>query len=112
MAMTKAHLVKELSRQGVLKRKDCQRAVDCLIESMKSSLARGEDLLISGFGKFSIRNRGRKRVRNPRTGDEFLMDPRKVVTFRVSPVLRRRINSGPANPAGNRRNPTWPARRP
>jgi len=92
MVITKADLVKKLSSDGVLKRKDCKRAVDCLIESMKHSLARGEDLLISGFGKFTIRHRGHKRVRNPRTGDEFLMSPRKVVTFRVSPVLRRRVN--------------------
>jgi len=92
MVVTKADLVKKLTQDGVLKRKECKRAVECLIESMKSSLARGEDLLISGFGKFSIRRRGHKRVRNPRTGDEFLMNPRKVVTFRVSPVLRRRVN--------------------
>jgi len=92
MVVTKADLVKRLSQEGVLKRHECKRAVECLIEAMKQSLARGEDLLISGFGKFSIRQRGHKRVRNPRTGDEFLMNPRKVVTFKVSPVLRRRVN--------------------
>ena len=92
MVVTKADLVKAVSQQGVLKRKECKQAVECLIESMKQALAQGEDLLISSFGKFSIRHRGHKRVRNPRTGDEFLMKPRKVVTFRASPVLRRRLN--------------------
>ncbi|MFH0810064.1 MAG: integration host factor subunit alpha [Pseudomonadota bacterium] len=92
MAITKADLVKKLTQQGVLKRKESKKIVDCLIEAMKKALASGDDLLISGFGKFSVRHRGHKRVRNPRTGDEFLMDPRKVVSFRVSPVLRRRVN--------------------
>jgi integration host factor subunit alpha len=96
MAMTKADLVKSLSHLGVLKREHCKQAVDCLIEQMKRTLSEGEDLLISGFGKFSVRSRGHKRVRNPRTGDEFVMNPRKVVTFRVSPVLRRSINSNGA----------------
>jgi integration host factor subunit alpha len=92
MAVTKADVVKLLTQREVLKRKEAKKAVDCLIESMKRTLASGDDLLISGFGKFSVRQRGHKRVRNPRTGDEFLMQPRRVVSFRVSPVLRRRVN--------------------
>jgi integration host factor subunit alpha len=92
MVITKADLVRRLTGQGVLKQKESKKAVDCLIEAMKRVLTGGDDLLISGFGKFSVRQRGQKRVRNPRTGDEFVMEPRKVVTFKISPVLRRRMN--------------------
>ena len=65
-----------------------------IIETMKSSLASGEDLLISGFGKFSVKEKRERKDRNPATGDDLTLRSRKVVTFKCSERLRDRINHG------------------
>ena len=58
----------------------------------KQNLENGEDVLISGFGKFCVKEKKERKGRNPATGDDMMLSPRKVVTFRCSPVLRKRIN--------------------
>ena len=63
-----------------------------LIELIKSKLAYGEDVLISEFGKFCVHQKRERRVRNPATGEDMMLAPRKVVTFKCSGNLRRRIN--------------------
>ncbi|MFC1887125.1 HU family DNA-binding protein [Thermodesulfobacteriota bacterium] len=59
---------------------------------MKKSLESGDDSLISGFGKFCVKNKGKRRGRNPATGDDMMLRPRKVVTFKCSGRLRKKIN--------------------
>jgi integration host factor subunit alpha len=59
---------------------------------MKSTLASGEDVLISGFGKFCVKNKRERRGRNPATGEDMILAPRRVVTFRCSGKLRDKIN--------------------
>jgi integration host factor subunit alpha len=59
---------------------------------MKRSLENDEDVLISGFGKFSVKRKNERRGRNPQTGEDLVLGSRRVVTFRCSPVLRERIN--------------------
>jgi integration host factor subunit alpha len=59
---------------------------------MKSTLASGEDVLISGFGKFCVNEKGARKGRNPATGGDLMLKPRRVVTFKVSGKLREKLN--------------------
>ncbi len=59
---------------------------------MKSTLASGDDVLISGFGKFCVKAKQERKGRNPATGGDMMLAPRKVVTFKCSGILRDRIN--------------------
>jgi integration host factor subunit alpha len=68
-------------------------SVETFLSISKSSLITGEDLLLSGFGKFSIKNKKSRRGRNPQTGSELTLEARRVVTFKSSGILRSRINS-------------------
>ena len=66
--------------------------VDALAETIKNTLESGEDVMISGFGKFSIQNKGERCGRNPATGEDMILEPRKVVSFSCSRKLRERMN--------------------
>ena len=66
--------------------------VEQFIETIKSNLASGEDVLVSGFGKFCVNYKKERRGRNPATGDSMMLRPRRVVTFKCSGKLRRKIN--------------------
>jgi integration host factor subunit alpha len=59
---------------------------------MKRCLASGEELLISGFGKFNVKDKNARRGRNPQTGEELILEPRRVITFKPSGILRTKIN--------------------
>jgi integration host factor subunit alpha len=59
---------------------------------MKNCMASGEELLISGFGKFNVKDKNARRGRNPQTGQELILDPRRVITFKPSGILRTKIN--------------------
>lgn len=91
MTLTKNDIVMRVSEMGFSK----QRSVDIvenLLIIMKDTLAVGEDVLISRFGKFCIKTKGERKGRNPATGDEMILRDRKVVTFKCSGKLRDRIN--------------------
>jgi integration host factor subunit alpha len=90
--LTKAVIVESVEKQLGLPKKDCMDMVEKLLEIMKTTLASGEDLLISGFGKFTIKNKKARRGRNPATNEDLILEPRKVVTFKCSGNLRDRIN--------------------
>ncbi len=66
--------------------------VEALLEIMKETLASGEDVLISGFGKLCVKEKRERRGRNPATGEDMMLDARKVVTFKCSGKLRERVN--------------------
>ena len=66
--------------------------VETLLEIIKKSLASGEDVLVSGYGKFCVNSKRERRGRNPATGDSLMLKPRKVVTFKCSGKLRDKIN--------------------
>ena len=93
MTLTKAHIVNVIHDQLGFPRKECSQLVEDLLEIMKTSLEDGEDVLISGFGKFCVKNKKQRRGRNPATGDDMLLSKRRVVTFRCSHVLRQKINA-------------------
>ena len=67
--------------------------LETLLELIKGNLEVGEDVLISGFGKFCVKDKNERRGRNPATGDDMILDRRRVVTFRCSHLLREKINN-------------------
>jgi len=92
MALTKAQLVDSIQKEVGLSRKKSSEMVQSLLDIIKQNLANGEDVLISGFGKFCIKEKEERKGRNLATGEEMMLAPRKVATFRCSPVLRIKIN--------------------
>ena len=66
--------------------------IESLLEIIKRTLESGEDILISGFGKFSVKEKSERRGRNPHTGEDMMMDARRIVSFKCSNTLRDRIN--------------------
>jgi len=94
MALTKEKLISRLQTQAGLSKQESRSVVERILEIMKESLGRGEDLLISGFGKFSVRQKSARRGRNPQTKENLILRARKVVVFKTSGVLRNRINEG------------------
>jgi len=91
MALTKNDIVKEITKVG-LTNKESSRIVGTLLEAVKTTLENGEDVMISGFGKFYVKDKRERRGRNPLTGDDLLLGERRVVTFKCSSVLRDKIN--------------------
>ena len=91
MALTKNEIVTAVHELGFTKKKSVD-TVESLLEIIKTTLERGEDVLISGFGKFCVKEKGRRRGRNPATGSDLILRERKVVTFKCSGKLRNKIN--------------------
>ena len=92
MALTKADIIESVNQQLGLPQKKSDEVVEQLIETIKSTLASGDEVLISGFGKFCVNEKKERKGRNPATGDSIMLRPRRVVTFKCSRKLRRRIN--------------------
>jgi len=92
MALTKAQLVESIQNQTGLPKNRSSEIVENLLEIIKDTLISGEDVLISNFGKFCVNHKDERRGRNPATGDEMMLAPRKVVTFKCSGKLRDWIN--------------------
>ena len=92
MTLTKAEIAEQVHNQLGRSKKQSARMVEALFEIIKESLEEGKDVVISGFGKFSIRERGERKGRNPLTGDLIILPAKKVVTFRCSGKLREKIN--------------------
>ena len=90
--LTKAVIVESVQNQLGLPKKDCIEMVETLLEIIKSTLVSGEDLLISGFGKFKVKNKKERRGRNPATGGDLMLGPRRVVSFKCSAKLRGKVN--------------------
>ncbi len=91
MALTKNKIVEQVNDLGFTKKKSVD-IVESLLEIIKRSLENEEDVLVSGFGKFCVKDKSTRRGRNPATGDDLLLEARKVVTFKCSGKLRDRIN--------------------
>ncbi len=91
MALTKNHIVTRVHELGFTKKKSVE-VIETLLEIIKSTLGKGEDVLISGFGKFCVKQKKQRRGRNPATGADLMLKERKVVTFKCSGKLRDKIN--------------------
>jgi integration host factor subunit alpha len=90
--ITKAHLVDNLLSENIFTKAESAQIIDTIFELMKKSLEAGDDVLVSGFGKFSVREKCERTGRNPQTGESMKLACRRVVTFRCSSVLREKMN--------------------
>ena len=91
MALTKNDIVTSIHDLGFTKKKSVE-IIESLLETIKSTLEKNEDVLSSGFGKFCVKQKQQRRGRNPATGDDLMLKERKVVTFKCSGKLRDKIN--------------------
>jgi integration host factor subunit alpha len=92
MTITKAHIVEALFAKNIFTKPESAQIIDTLFELIKQSLQNGEEVLISGFGKFLVKKKRARRGRNPQTGEPMMLPPRKVVTFKCSNILRAGVN--------------------
>jgi integration host factor subunit alpha len=90
--LTKAQIVDAVAERNGFTRKKSIETVEILLELLKQSLESGDDVLISGFGKFCVKKKKKRRGRNPATGEDMTLAPRKRVTFRSSKKLREKLN--------------------
>lgn len=91
--LTRADLSEALHRQVGLSRADSSRLVEQVLDLLCDALAKGDNVKISGFGTFVLRDKGERIGRNPKTGVEVPIAPRRVLTFRASQMMRERIVS-------------------
>jgi len=92
MTLTKVDIVESIAEQNGLLKTKSSEIVETLLEIIKKSLESGEDFLISGFGKFCIKKKKQRRGRNPATGEDMMLRPRKIVTFKCSGKLKDKVN--------------------
>ena len=93
MTLTKADVVQQVYKNhDNLTKTQAADAVEAFLKLSKETLISGSDLLLSGFGKFNVRDKNLRRGRNPQTGDALMLNARRVVTFKPSGILRNRVN--------------------
>jgi integration host factor subunit alpha len=94
MTLTKAHIVEDLFAKDLLTKGESAQIIETLFELIKQSLEQGEDVMISGFGKFSVHQKHQRMGRNPQTGESMALPPRTVVTFKCSGIFKEKVNGG------------------
>ena len=92
MTLTKDAIVEAVANDTGFPKNQSVELVETLIELIKKTLVSGEDVLVSGFGKFCVREKRERRGRNPATGDSMMLEPRRVVRFHCSGKLRKKVN--------------------
>ena len=92
MALTKNVIVEQLQAQLGFPRNQSIEITESLLELIKSSLESGDDVLVSGFGKFCVKEKAERKGRNPATGEDAILAARRIVTFKCSGILRGKIN--------------------
>ncbi len=92
MALTKNDIADSIYTQLGIPKKRSVELVESLLEIIKGTLEKGEDVMVSGFGKFCVKNKKERMGRNPQTAEDMMLKPRRVVTFRCSGVLKDRVN--------------------
>lgn len=92
MALTKTDIVELIAEKNDFSPAEAKDVLEQLIEIIKSTLTSGEDLMISGFGKFQVNEKRPRKGRNPATGNSMMLDKRRVVTFKIAGKLRDKIN--------------------
>jgi integration host factor subunit beta len=97
--MTKAELVEDVARAAELTKKDAERLVEIVFESIIDTLNQGEKIELRGFGSFRVRERGARRGRNPKTGDPVDIPAKRVPYFKPGKELKELINEETAAPS-------------
>jgi integration host factor subunit alpha len=93
MTLTKANIVVKVAEQNGYPKNESFEMIETLLEIIKRTLESGDDVLVSGFGKFCVKTKRERRGRNPATGEDMMLEPRRIVTFNCSRKLRDKINS-------------------
>lgn len=93
MALTKADFAEKLFDELGLNKREAKEIVELFFEEIKGSLEQGEQVKISGFGKFELRDKNSRPGRNPKTGEEIPITARRVVTFRSGQKLKARVEA-------------------
>jgi integration host factor subunit alpha len=94
--VTRAQLSEAVYQEVGLSRNESAELVETVLKEISDALSRGENVKISSFGSFFVRSKGKRVGRNPKTGEEVPISPRKVLVFRASHVLKERVNGGPS----------------
>ena len=92
MALTKADIATKIADDCGFMKGEAAEIVEKILDIVKDCLRQGEDVLISGFGKWTVKSKKPRRARNPQTGAKLILDARKVVTWRYSPILKQSVN--------------------
>lgn len=92
--MTKSELIEELAKTTDLSKKRAEEAVNCIFETMASSLEAGNRIEIRGFGSFSLKEHDSYKGRNPKTGEDVLVAAKRSIHFKVGKELREKVNEG------------------
>jgi integration host factor subunit alpha len=92
LALTKQTIIEKISEKNNSSPSEAKDTIEHLLEIMKSTLGSGENIMISGFGKFQVKEKPSRKGRNPATGEELILEKRRIVTFRCAGGLRDRIN--------------------
>jgi integration host factor subunit alpha len=92
MTLTKNEIVEQIQYQLGFAKNQSKEITETLLEIMKSTMESGEDVLVSGFGKFCVKDKKERKGRNPATGEDAILPARRVVTFKCSGKLRQRVN--------------------
>ena len=92
MALTKHDIVEQIQNGLGFPKNQSLEVTESLLELIKASLESGDDVLVSGFGKFCVKDKNELKGRNPATGDDLMLKPRRVVTFKCSGKLRDKVN--------------------
>ena len=95
MALTKIQIVNSISDQIGFPKNHSSEIVETLLEIIKKALESGDDVMISNFGKFCVKEKRERRGRNPATGEDMILEPKRVVTFRWSGKLKEKLNGQP-----------------
>ncbi|MGE5546531.1 MAG: integration host factor subunit alpha [Solirubrobacterales bacterium] len=98
--ITRAQLSEAVYQEVGLSRNESADLLEAVLDEVSEALAQGETVKISSFGSFSVRSKGQRVGRNPKTGEEVPILPRRVLVFRPSQLLKKKINEGPVAKAG------------
>ena len=101
--LTKAHIIDAVAETNGYTRNKSFEMIEILLELVKAVLESGEDVMISGFGRFCVKEKAKRRGRNPATGKILVLAPKKVVTFKWSGKLKEKLNTKPKTKAKKRR---------
>ena len=101
--LTKAHIVEAVAEANGYTRNKSFEIVEILLKLIKAALESGDDVMISGFGRFCVKEKTKRRGRNPATGKDLILAPRKVITFKWSGKLKEKLNTKPITKAKKRR---------
>ncbi len=92
MSLTKVDIIDSIYEKLGIPKKECTSIIESVFDIIKDDLNNGNDVMISGFGKWIVKAKKKRKGRNPQTGKELMIDARKVVTFRPSQVLKKTVN--------------------